>query len=302
MSAARGSKHVLRMIKEVTYGTTPATPTMFEIPFNTFNKDVAVGMIRSGQIRAHPFVDRLIKGPETNDLTLNTELQDDTHDLLLEGLCGAAFASNVVKVTDALVGSTFESEHLAPHLFDTFTGACINRGEFVFSAQPDSVIQANYGLMCQAGQLDQTATIATASTAPPDSDPFVFTEATVTIGGSARPVTALTFTLQRTINPLWVLGSVIPREYVPSDVTLTGQITIPLEDATESARLKGFTAAALVAACTKGADSRTFTMPKINYAKMGRQIQNRGVILQAIDFEAKFDSASNTVMSIGRSA
>lgn len=303
MSAARGSKQVLRIIKETTFGTTPATPAMTIIPFNTFTKDVAVGMIRSGQIRNHPFVDRLIKGPQTNDMTINTELQDDTHDLFLEALAGAAFAANSVKMTDALVGNTIENEHqLSSSLFDQFTGACFTRGEFIFDAKPGSVVQANYGLMCRTGALDQVATIADTEIAAPENDPFVFTEAAVTIAGAARPVTALTMTVQRTVDSLWVLGSYFPREYIPSDVTLTGQITVPLEDAVESARLIGFTNAALVATCTKGTATRTFTAPKINYAKMGRQIQNRGVILQVIDYEAKYDSGSGSVLTIGRSA
>lgn len=302
MATGRGSKQKLKIIKESVFGTTPAMPTMLELPINVLNKDVAINLIRSGQIRTHPFVDRLMQGAQQNDLEINTELQGDTHDVLLELLCGAAWSSNVVKATDALVGSTIESEHNDLTLFDQFTGCCVRRGEFNFPAQADGVVTVNYGLMAKGGLLDEPATIATAVTAAGTPDPFVFHEATVEINAAERPVTSLSFTLERQVDPLYILGARQPDEYIPSDFTLTGTISIPLRDDTESAMLLGFTDAAINVACVKGSESRTFDIFKANYAGMGRRIQGRGAIIQEIRFEAKYSLSDTSIFKITRSA
>jgi hypothetical protein len=299
---ARGSKQKIRLIHETVFGTTPATPVMTEIPVNSFNKDVAINMIRSGQIRSHPFTDRLLQGAQQNDLELVFELQDDTHDKLLELAMGAMFTSNAVKATDALIGATVESEHNDLTLFDLFTGVCVRRSEFNFPAQADGLVTVSQGLMALDGLLDEGTSVADSTIAAPSNDPFVFHEAAVTIAAAARPVTALNFVVERQIDPLYVLGTRQPDEYIPAAMTLTGQITIPLRDATESTRLLGFTEAALVATCTKGAATRTFTIHKINYASMGRRINNRGAILQEINFEAKYSASDATIMTIARSA
>ena len=302
MATSRGSRHTLRAIKEATFGTTPATPTMLEIVLNSFNVDASKNMIRSGQIRSHPFTDRLLEGADETTIDIGWELQGDNHDILLELACGAAFSSNSLKVTDALLGATFESEHNDNTLFDTFVGSCCRRTEFNFPAQADGIVTAQQSYMVKSRTLDAGTTIADTTTAAASNDPFVFHEAAVTVGGVSRPVTALSFTLERQIDPLYILGTQQPDEYIPAAVTLTGQITIPLRANTDSTRLEGFTAGALVATCTKGSETRTFTIHSINYGSMGRRINNRGAILQEINFEAKYSSGDATIMTIDRSA
>jgi hypothetical protein len=93
MATSRGSKQKLKLIKEVAYGTTPATPTMLEIPINNLTPTVSVNLAKSGQIRTHPFVDRLMQGPQSQTVEIDTELQDANHDALLELLMGADFAA-----------------------------------------------------------------------------------------------------------------------------------------------------------------------------------------------------------------
>ncbi len=304
MSAARGSKQMLKIIKEVTYGVTPATPTMIELPVNSFNADVAIGLIRSGQIRTHPFVDRLLKGAQKNDLEMTCEMQDDTHDVMLELLTGDTWTSNVVKMKDALIGATFESAATDLTLFDQYAGTCVRRGEFTFQAAEDALVMSTFGMMAKTGTLDAGVTLASVLTAAPEKDPFVFADASITINGVSRPVSSCTITVERTVDPYYVLGSRVPREYIPSDVTVTGSLTIPYEDSTESARLIGFTNAPLVVvAGDNGAvNSKTFTLPKLKYATMGRRLQGRGIRLQEINWEAHYDSGIASVMSITRTA
>lgn len=303
-TTARGSKNAVRIIKEVTFGTTPATPTMLEVVKNAFDPTYALGLIRSGQIRTHPFVDRLLKGVQRYDIKLDTEMQDDNHDIFLELMMGASFATNSVKATDALTSATIESAYTDLSQFDQFTGTCITKADFSFAASESSPVKAVYSMMAQGGALDAGSTLASVVTPAAANDPFIFADASLTIGGSSRPVTALSFSCDRKFDEQLVLGSRIIRQYIPAEFTLTGSVTIPLEDSLESARLVGFTDAALVARAgdNGGTNWRQFGIPKTKYVSMGRQVQTRGQLLQVINFEAYFDTGTSTVMTITRSA
>jgi hypothetical protein len=140
-----------------------------------------------------------------------------------------------VKATDALKGATIESDHTDNTLLDQFTGFCLTKGDFTFPAQVGGIVTAKYSGMAKTGLLDQGASIATAVTAAGLVDPYMFHQAAVTVGGVAKAVTSLTLSVSRTIDPLYLLGALQPDEYIPSAVTVTGQIVIPLVNANESA-------------------------------------------------------------------
>jgi hypothetical protein len=307
MPAARGSRQAIAAVREATFGTPPANPTMYALPIVSFNRNVNRGVIRSNQMKAHPFTDKLMPGGISADFDMQIELQDETHDILLSAVCGTTdWASDEIKVTDTLQGLSMQAEAADLGLFDIFGGGYLSTMELNFPAEENGIVTATFNGQSRTVSLDSTTSlVGTGSIVPaPEVDPFVYSGATVTIAGDARPVTALTIRLERQVDPLLVLGSATPREYIPSTVTLTGQVTIPLEDDTESTQLMNFTEMPLVARAADFAGTawREFTMPKINFLRMGRQVQDRGVILQSIDYEAKFDVTSSSVMTIGRSA
>ena len=307
MPAARGSRQTLKAVKEVTFGTTPTAPVLLELPLVSFNRNFNRSVIRSNQIRSHPYTDKLMKGELSADFDLSVELQDDTYDVLLDVMCGTTtWSSNVLKVSDGLQGISFEASAGDLSLHDQFAGGMLSSMEVNFPAEANGVVTANFSGMAKTVTMDAASSVVGAGsvTAAPSVDPFVFGDAVCTVAGASRPITSLNFRLERQVDPLLVLGSFTPREYVPSTVTLTGQVTIPLEANTESAQLAAFSDIAISASARDAAGTgfRTFLIPAVKFGRMGRQIQDRGVILQVIDFEAKYDSGIASIMSITRSA
>lgn len=303
MPVKRGSQHRLVAILEATYGTTPATPVMSEIVLTRLRINKQMGVVRSAQIRQHPFVDRMLPGRKTQDLEIGAELQVGNLDLLFQMLAGAAFATDTLKMADALKGATLESQsQVGAGLFDQFVGAFVNRAEFTFSATEDAAIGVTFGLGALTSELDAPTTIATSVTAAADVDPLVFMDTVITIGGVARPVSAMTIRAERAVDPLWVGGSYVPREQVPGDFTVSGSLTIPFEDNVESTRLEGFTSAAIVVPCLSqsGTTGVTLTLHKVNYMSMGKEVAGRGARVQEIDWEAVYSPADLTVMTITR--
>lgn len=305
MPAKRGSQHRLGIIKEAVYGTTPATPALTEVPITRLRKNVSMGAIRSAQIRSHPFLDRLLPGAKTQDLEIGAELQPSNYDVFLEMLAGAAWSTNVLKMSDGLIGATIES-HMAggTALYDQFTGAFVNRMEFSCSAEDEAPVGVTIGMASLTSELDATTSLATTTPAAVSTDPFVYTQGLTEIGGVGRPVTSITFRCERAVDPLRVIGSAQPREYVPGDFTLTGSLVVPLEDAIESARLESFTSAPIHLRCNQpgGTVYLDFLIHLAKYLTMGRSIEGRGVLMQEIEFEAHYSVAQTTVMTITRSA
>lgn len=302
----RGSQHVLVAILETLYGTTPATPAMTDVPIVRVRKNKSMGSIRSGQIRSHPFTDRLLPGAITQDLEIGTELQYGNHDFLLQMLAGEAWAADVLKMGDALLGATIESQMKGSTAaqYDQFVGAFVNRAEFSISAEEDAPIGVTYGLGALTSELDSATSLATTTPASAVVDPFVYINGLTEIDTVVRPVTSITFRAERAVNPLRVIGSANAREQVPGDFTLTGSLTIPLEDAIESARLEAFISVPIhVRVGNPGlAVYIDFLMHQAKYTTMGRSVEGRGALMQEIEFECQYDGTAGTVMTISRSA
>lgn len=301
MSAvARGSKQKQVIIPEVTFGVTPTTPVMIEMPIVDITRNHALDSLKSGAIRSHPFVDQISEGMFTHTVDLDFELQDATHDLLLQAMFGSTITAKAMKVADALSSLSLEAQATDRSLFDQFSGMYFEKMDFSVAASDKAPIKIKLSGGAKVCTIDASSTIATSVTAAPDNAPFVFGDATLTIGGVATPVTTTNFSLARTINPLNLIGTRLTDQFVPDAVTLTGQITVPLESNVQSGFFTGFTDAPLVINCTSldGTQHRTFTIPKTKFNKLGRQVQNRGAILQTIDWEAYYDLTSATIMTL----
>lgn len=302
MAVKRGSQHRLGIILEVIYGTTPATPALVEVPITRLRKNVSMGAIRSGQIRSHPFLDRLLPGAKSQDLEIGGELQPGNYDIFLQMLAGQAWAANILKMTDALIGATLESRMSGgTALYDQFTGAFVNRIEFSVSAEDDAPVGITVGMAALTSELDATVSLATTTPAATDVDPFTYIGGLTEIDGDPRPVTSITFRAERAVDPLRVIGSNVAREMVPGDFTLTGSLTVPLEDAIDSAILESFVSVPIHLRLGSVV-YLDFLIHLAKYLSLGRSVEGRGALMQEIEFEAHYDSVAATVMTITRSA
>lgn len=300
MAIQRGSTHKLVMIRETTFGTTPTTPTMFEMPITNFSKKSTQSMLKSEQIRSHPFVDKALNGYFMHEIGIDFELQSAVHDKLLEQVFGVAIASKAAKFTDALLGMSLESQAGAGSLFDNFVGAYLNKMTITASGNDTAPVKVSTSGMAKTGLLDVGATIATAVTAAANNDPFIFSGATLTVAAASTAVVAGTINFDRVVDPLMLWGSATPREYIPGAVTASGTITVPYDDGTQSTLVEAFTSCALVFKFANSGATiyRQFTFPVAKLTSIERTINTRGGLMQVINWEALYDSSSATICTL----
>lgn len=299
MAAQRGSTMKLAAIKEVTYGTTPATPVGLELPMVSFAPKEDQQVLRSAQIRTHPFVDKMLVGRFMHTIGAEFELQAATHDILLETVFGSVIATKAMKFLDALKSLTTEDQ-VSASLFNSYTGVYFSKLSITAAANDTAPVRCSLDGMSKAAVLDAGATVFTSVTSAGNPDPYVFADATLTVAAVSTDVVSGTINFERQVDPLGIWGSRVPREFIPSDVTATGTITVPYDTGAQSTIAGAFTDAALVFkfAANGGATYRQFTFPKTKFVSLGRPVQNRGVRLQEINWEAYYDSTSATICTL----
>lgn len=297
MAVIRGSTHLLQAIKEVTFGTTPATPAMTELPITNFQKKSAQTVIKSDQIRTHPWVDRIMYGRFVHDIQLDFELQSLSHDMILETVFGGTITTKSLAYADTIKGLSMESSAGGgSSKFDQFTGTYFSKLSVSAAASDTAPVKCSVSGMAKAGTLDATSTLANSQVAATFVDPFIFADATLTVAAVSTAVLSGSFDIDRQVDPLMLWGSRVPREFVAGAVTLTGKVTVPYDDGVQSALVTAFADNALIWTFNNvGATIfRKFTMPKCKIEDISRQINTRGGIMQDISFEAYYDSSSTT--------
>lgn len=301
MAIIRGSTHLLQAIKEVTFGTTPATPALTELPLTNLQKKSAQTEIKSAQIRSHPYVDRIMYGQFVHSIQLDVEAQAATHDMLFETMFGGTISAKSLAFADVLKSLSMESSAGGgSSKFDQFTGAFFNKVSVSAAASDTLPVKVSFTGMAKAGTLDASSTLASTQVAATFVDPFIFADATLTAAAVSTAVVSGNFDISRQVDPLMLWASRVPREYVPAAVTITGSITVPYDDATQSTIVTAFSDAALVWTFNNnGATTfRKFTMPKTKLLDITRTINVRGGIMQQISFEAYYDSGSLTACTM----
>lgn len=301
MAVTRGSTSQITIIKEVTPGTTPSTPTMLEMPIVSFTPNLSNTAIESDQIRGHPFVDKMLYGQPVHEFGMEYELQGAVHDALIETMFGATITSKSLSIVDALKSLTIE-EKVKAGIFNQWTYGVFNSMSINVSAGDTTPIKITMGGLARTGTLDASSTLASSVTAAADVDPYIFVGASVEIEGNATPVGSITINIDREVNPLMLLGARLPREYVPGAVSVSGTLTVPYDDTgngsglTMSTIASGFTDASITAKLgdEAGTTWRQFEMGKTKFTSLGRSLSDRGMRMQEINWTAIIDPVTGT--------
>jgi hypothetical protein len=227
MTQARRFDQSLWYVPEVTPGTTPATPTLIEIPI-AGNPTLAIEKdgFSSNRI-GNRNVTKLRHGVRRAGGDIPIELAYGDFDALLESVMFSSFNTNVLKVGETAKFMTIERRFEGISEFQPFTG-CLMNG-FTFSAQPNGMITGSFSVLGLGGMTEASSTVATTSTATAGYEPFDGFTGSITEGGSSALVTSLDMTITNNGAIVHVIGSDIGNNINDGMFGITGNVTALFE-------------------------------------------------------------------------
>lgn len=293
------SRQSLYHVAEVTPGTTPATPTLIEIPIAGIpTLNVEKDNFRSNVIKAHRQSTTIRHGVRRASGEIPIELAYGDFDSLFESLMHSTWSTNVLKVGTTQKFFTFERRFPDISEYLPFTGCMIN--SMSLSAQPNGMITGSFGVLGFGGMTPASATVATTSTAATGNEPFDGFTGTITEGGSSASVTALELNFTNNGALPYKIGSPIAPHINSGMFAATGTITAFFESEALVNKFLAETESALVVEFEgiTGGDLE-FTLPALKYTGSNITEADEGLLVQ-MPFEAYYDTSASTTLTITR--
>lgn len=300
MPFAQNSRTQLAYVAEITYGTTPSTPAMAAVPFNTHSIDLSKTRVQSAEITPDrmPRVDR--HGQRTVSGDIAVEMRPADYDWLLEGALFGAFSTNVLNTGTTVKSFTIEDGALDITQYRAFTGCMVNTMQM--SIAPNQMTTATFGIIGK--NLTQgTSPLDASLTAASGNEPFDSFSGTITEGGSALAyVNSIDFTLNNNLNPTFALGAVSTPQMEFGMSTLEGTMTVFYQDAALITKFLNETESSLSIVLDDRVAGLNYTllMPRIKINGAAVPVGGAGSRLMTVPFVALRDSSTGTQLRITR--
>ena len=298
---ARGSRAYLQYIPEVTFGTTPGTPQMIELPVATFNSPLTKNTFTSRDRRSDRQIVDLRFGRQQGTLTFEADYRKTDFDTMLEAVLGGTWATNVLKAGTTSRFFTFEGGFADISEYHAYKGTVLN--SLQLSVGLEGPVKAVFGGMYReitraATPLDATPTAASSN---PMFDSFT---GSISEGGSAIGiVTGVQLNVDNGLAPQNVVFDDRVQSFVEGRSNITGQLTAYFENDTLFAKFRGETASSLSFTLTDAnAATHTFLLPRIFYTGADVPVQGDGPIIATFPFQAVRDTTEASNIRVTRSA
>ena len=315
MAIRSGIDAQLGIVDEVTYGT-PVTVTRFLEFVSESMQDGHVGkVVTAGLGRSRfPREDRVRTYPMGVSGSVEWEVLDTGFGLLLKYLLGGVvtagagpdYTHTLTPDANALFGTAFTMQIGRPGTLGTvhpFTyGGCKVTG-WNLSCAVDEALKLTTNIHAQ--NMGTGVALASKSYAA-DSEPFVFVDGALTVGGAAVPVRSFSMDFENGLNTdRRFLGSGLVSEPIANAIGgITGTLDAEFEDLTELASWAAGTQAQLILTFdslrTLGSGSTyklTVTIPLIEYTGSVPSVGGPDIVRQSLPFRA-FDNGSAALITM----
>lgn len=296
----QGSRTGLAFVEEVTFGTTPVTPTMVDLPFNTHSLDLSKSAVTSSQIRPDRQVQVFRHGQRQVGGSIEVEFRADAYDILLESACFGDFSvGGVLKVGTTPKFMTVEERNLDITQYRRFTGCGVS--SLAVNCTPNQMVTMNFNLVGKDMTTSASPLDASIDAAPAEP-PFDSFTATISEGGSALAiVTSVNFTIDNALSPTFVVGSATTPQLEYGMANVSGELTCYFENLTLYNKFINETESSLVLTLTDGDDTYEFDFHKIKYSGGSLPLQSPQSRILTMPFVALLDVAESTNLTITKS-
>ena len=307
MPFSQGSRAGLSYVVESTFGTTPGTPSLIQLPYTTHSLNLTKERVTGNDIQPDrmPRVDRHGNRTAAGDIVV--DLRKGDYDPFLESAFFNTFSTNVLKI-----GTTpkfFSIEDAATDIaqFRLFTGMSVS--SLAVSIRPNQMVTGTFSMVGKDMTISGSSVDAV-KTASSGNAPFDAYSGALSIGNAggalstAAIVTGIDFTINNSLAPTFVVGSASTPQLEYGMATVEGTITAYFEDATLINRFINETETALqvVVDDPTGASDYTWLFPRVKINGAEVPVDNPTSRIVTLPFVALYDSTEATNVKLTRSA
>jgi hypothetical protein len=306
MTNATGAQHEADYIKEVTFGTTPATPAMTLIRHTGTTLGLGKEALQSDEIRSDRQIADFRHGNKSVTGDISAELTYGAFDDLIEAALGGTWATDTPSagIDQLKVGETLSSFTIRRFFSDitqyqVFTG--VRFATMSVSVQPNQISTVTFG--CNGQDMTTTNISGATQNAANTNTPFSGQEVgSIKEGGATvAGITGIEFTLDNGLDSAFELGSDVTGEHVIGRSNVTGTVTAYFQDQSLLNKFVNETESS-VEFTQQDIDGNTlrFVFPKIKYTGGQPDVSGEGPIILSLPFQAIYDSTDDTNFYIER--
>lgn len=306
MAFSQGSRAGLSYVPEVTFGTTPATPSLVQLPYTTHTLNLTKERVTGNDIQPDRMVrvDRHGNRSVAGDIV--ADLRKADYDPFLESAFFNTFATNVLKI-----GTTpkfFSIEDAATDIseFRLFKGMSVS--SLAVSIRPNQMVTGTFSMVGKDMTISGTSLdpVKTASSANQPFDSYSGALSIGTAGGAltaAAIVTGIDFTINNALAPTFVVGSSSTPQLEYGMATVEGTITAYYED---DALINRFinevsTGLQVVVDDPTGLSDYTWLFPRVKINGADVPVDNPTSRIITMPFVALYDTTEATNLKLTRS-
>lgn len=307
MPFSQGSRAGLSYVVESTFGTTPATPALIQLPYTNHSLNLTKERVTGNDIQPDrmPRVDRHGNRSVAGDIV--ADLRKGDYDTLLESAFFNSFSTNVLKVGTTPKFFSIEDAATDINQFRLFTGMAVS--SLAVSIRPNQMVTGTFSMVGKDMTISGTSVDGT-KTASSGNAPFDAYSGLMRIGNAggalstAAIITGIDFTINNALAPTFIVGSASTPQLEYGMATVEGTITAYFEDAALINRFINETETALEVAVDDptGSSDYTFLFPRVKINGADVPVENPTSRIVTLPFVALYDTTEATNIKLTRSA
>jgi len=307
MPFAQGSRSGLSYVAETTFGTTPATPSLIQLPITSHSLSLTKERVQGNDILPDrmPRVDRHGNRAVSGDITV--DLRKGDYDPFLESVFMNTFSTNVLKVGSTVKSFSIEDAATDINQYRLFKGCVASSASF--SIKPNQMVTTTFSMVGQDMVISGTSVDVT-KTAITGNQPFDAYSGTIKIANagaslaSLATVTGVDFSINNNLAPTYVVGSAVTPQFEVGLATVEGTITAYFEDATLVNRFINETETAFEVSVDDptGLSDYTFLFPRVKFTGADIPVDGPTARIVTLPFVALYDTTELSNVKLTRTS
>lgn len=295
-----GSQSVTQFVREIDWGVTPTTPTMFELPIESNTLQVNRTTLTDNTLRPDRMGGDVRPGMSKNAGALKFNYRRGDFDDILCNLFQAEWSTN--KLTAGKVPISHSAEVGYTDNNQYFLFKALRADKLTIAVKPNSLISTTIDFIGKPAGVPTIISNATVSTPPTDNEPFDSFTGSMKEGGSDfATVTAIDLSFSNNLTESIVLFQDTISGIVSGNLIVTGTLTAQFFDAVLYNKFYNRTNSSLeFTLLDVSGKSHKWSIPKIIYTSGDISPTGPGELSLSLKFHAQYDSTLGSKISITR--